>query len=152
MSELLPREDFLAGVRILPLVSIDLIVRDGDGRVLVGERRNRPAQGSWFVPGGRVLKDESLDEAFRRIAGSELAFGCERQEARFRGVFEHHYPDNAGDESFSTHYVVLAYELDWPQDAELPNEQHAAWRWLGMSELLSDAAVHPNTAAYARLT
>ncbi|HJV21843.1 MAG TPA: NUDIX domain-containing protein, partial [Holophagaceae bacterium] len=48
-----------------PLVSLDLIVRDPGGRVLVGRRRNRPAQGWWFVPGGRVGKGERLDDAFR---------------------------------------------------------------------------------------
>jgi colanic acid biosynthesis protein WcaH len=35
-------------------VSIDLIVRDADGRVLLGLRNNRPARDWWFVPGGIV--------------------------------------------------------------------------------------------------
>jgi colanic acid biosynthesis protein WcaH len=149
MSEELPREDFLAGVRDFPLVSIDLVVRDSLGRVLVGRRVNRPAQGSWFVPGGRVRKDEALDAAFSRISHDELGLRRERGEARFLGVFEHHYPDNAGDEDFSTHHVVLAHGLDWPADAKLPFEQHSAWRWLDDEQLRSDPAVHANTRAYA---
>ena len=39
-----------------PLVSIDLIVKNAKGEVLLGYRTNRPAQGYWFVPGGRVQK------------------------------------------------------------------------------------------------
>lgn len=146
----LSRELFLAGVRILPLVSIDLVVRDPEGRVLVGCRTNRPARGSWFVPGGRVRKDERLDEAFRRVSAGELGREVARSEARFLGVFEHHYPDNAGGEDFSTHYVVLAHELDWPEGAELPEEQHSAWRWMSDEELRADPEVHENTRAYAR--
>lgn len=150
MSDELPREDFLAGVKALPLVSIDLVVRDAKDRVLVGERVNRPAQGSWFVPGGRVRKDETLDAAFHRICLGELAVRCSRADARLLGVFEHHYPDNAGGEDFSTHYVVLAYELAWPEGAKLPFDQHSAWRWLDDETLRRDPGVHPNTSAYAK--
>ena len=36
----------------------------------MGQRTNEPARGSWFVPGGRILKDEPLDEAMQgRIGG-----------------------------------------------------------------------------------
>ena len=101
MSEPLPRADFLTGVRLLPLVSVDLIVRDEADRMLVGERSNRPAQGSWFVPGGCVRKDERLADAYRRITEAELGRALERADSRFLGVFEHFYEDNAGDEPFS---------------------------------------------------
>jgi colanic acid biosynthesis protein WcaH len=44
-------------------VSVDLVlVRDGR-EVLLGLRTNRPAQGSWFVPGGRILKNEKRADA-----------------------------------------------------------------------------------------
>ena len=48
----LSREEFLKVVENTPLVSIDLIVQDPQGRILVGYRKNRPAQNTWFVPGG----------------------------------------------------------------------------------------------------
>ncbi len=55
-----------------PLISIDLILKSPDNLILLGERLNKPAQGFWFVPGGRVYKNESLDNAFVRITESEL--------------------------------------------------------------------------------
>lgn len=42
-----------------PLISIDLLVENEQGQYLLGLRKNRPAQGYWFVPGGRVQKNES---------------------------------------------------------------------------------------------
>ncbi|MBW8834431.1 MAG: NUDIX domain-containing protein, partial [Burkholderia sp.] len=91
--------DFLDVVRLTPLVAIDLLVRDADGRVLLGHRRNRPARGTWFVPGGRILKDETLDAAFSRIADAELGIAkLARSSARFEGVVEHHYSDNFAGE------------------------------------------------------
>lgn len=148
----LPREIFGAIVRHAPLVSIDLILRDPQGHLLVGRRRNRPAMGTWFVPGGRIAKDERIAEAFARIAREELGIQPPMSAARFLGVFEHFYPDNALDEAgFGTHYVVLAYAVSVEAGiAALPRDQHSTYRWMSDAEALADAQVHENTKAYCR--
>ena len=111
---MLSEADFLDVVRLTPLVSIDLIVTDGTRRVLVGQRRNRPAQGTWFVPGGRIKKDESIDTAFTRIVNDELGVASvERSSSRLYGVYEHRYADNfAGAPGITTHYIVIAYAMN----------------------------------------
>lgn len=53
-------DTFRMVVASAPLVSIDLVVENSAGELLLGERLNRPAQGFWFVPGGRVQKNETL--------------------------------------------------------------------------------------------
>jgi len=132
-----------------PLVSIDLIVKNAKGEVLLGYRTNRPAQGYWFVPGGRVQKNEKLDKAFLRLTEAELGIAIERSAANFMGVFEHLYEDSAFDESVSTHYVVLGYELnlDIALDA-LPKEQHNQYAWMASDELLKRDDVHVHTKWY----
>ena len=45
-----------------PLVSVDLIVKH-KGKVLLGKRVNKPAQGYWFTLGGRIFKNESIQSA-----------------------------------------------------------------------------------------
>jgi colanic acid biosynthesis protein WcaH len=150
---MLSQIDFLDVVRLTPLVSIDLIVSDAHGRILVGRRRNRPARGTWFVPGGRILKDETLDSAFARIADAELGVeNLTRSAARLDGVFEHHYSDNfANEPDVSTHYVVLAYALPLPGTAPLGRpDQHSDYLWLSPTELLARTDVHENTKAYFR--
>jgi colanic acid biosynthesis protein WcaH len=144
-------EAFLEVVRNAPLVSIDLVVRDPQGRVLLGLRNNRPASGWWFVPGGVVRKDERLAQAFRRISQTELGNVQKFAAARFLGPFEHLYEDNfAGEPGFGTHYVVLAFELGLPADAgAFPDQQHRDYRWVTVDELGLDATIHPNTQAYA---
>ncbi len=77
-----------------PLVSIDLPVQSEQGEYLLGVRKNRPAQGHWFVPGGRVQKNETLDAAFRRLTSQELGIEPERSTATFKGVYQHFYPDS----------------------------------------------------------
>lgn len=68
----LEKEEFKCLVQHGVLFSIDLVVLDAQNRILVGERINRPAQGYWFVPGGRVYKNEPLKKAFERICSDEL--------------------------------------------------------------------------------
>jgi len=150
---MLSREDYLRVVRDAPLVSLDLIARDPSGLVLLGLRENRPAQGSWFVPGGVIRKDELLDQAFRRISNAELGVPLGRADARLIGIYEHLYPDNfAGQPGFGTHYVVLAHEIRLAsRPPELPLEQHRAYRWVSVEELASDSTVHAYSRAYGRM-
>jgi len=144
--------DFENVIRLTPLVSIDMIVRSPDGRVLLGRRNHEPAKGCFFVPGGRITKNETLAAAFKRISLAELGAEQKIEEARFLGVYEHFYPTNRLERAgFGTHYVVLAYELTSPvEDALLPKEQHGDYAWQTVAELLNCAKVHENTKAYFR--
>lgn len=149
-SYFLPAADFATVIRSTPLVSIDFIIRRPDGAVLVGRRHNEPARDSWFVPGGRIRKNERLDAAFQRLLATETGFIAARSDATPVGVYEHLYDTNAlGDPAFGTHYVVIAYELKVAQDAvPVADSQHARFCWRTPADLLGDAEVHPNTKAY----
>ena len=150
---------FRTVVAAMPLVSIDLVVENAAGEILLGERRNRPAQGFWFVPGGRIRKNETLDAAFRRLTEAELGQVFERGQAVLLGVYEHFYCDSvfgAADATDprgapDTHYVVLAYRLRVTDSAVLnpPETQHGRYRWWRPADMRESAAVHGNTRAYA---
>ena len=148
----LPREQWLEVVARAPLVSIDLIVRDERQRVLLGLRRNEPARGFWFVPGGVIRKNERLDDAFARITHDELGLALKRADARLLGLYEHLYDRNfAGVPNVGTHYVVLAHECAIGDALKsLPEAQHGEWRWMTSAELLARDDVHDNTKAYFR--
>lgn len=145
----LDKETFRTVVRSAPLVSIDLVVINSQGQVLLGQRTNRPAQGFWFVPGGRILKNEAMAAAFLRLSKAELGFASELGDAEFLGVYEHFYTDNFSGTDFSTHYVVLGYRLMHDLDLNsLPDAQHHSYRWFDVAELLASVQVHDNTKAY----
>lgn len=109
----LPDKIFKSVIQHTPLISIDLIVRNEQGEVLLGKRVNAPAKGYWFVPGGRVRKNETLDDAFVRLVREELGIesGVTRADAKFLGVFEHFYDDCVYGNEVTTHYIVLAYNI-----------------------------------------
>lgn len=145
----LRQDDFATVVRSTPLISIDLIVENARGEFLLGKRLNRPAQGDWFVPGGRVQKDEPLHAAFERLTQAELGLRLPMSAGEFYGVWQHFYDDNFSEEAFSTHYVVLGFRFRVQEaDLPLPDAQHDAYRWMTPAALLASKDVHDNTRAY----
>ncbi|WP_260513296.1 GDP-mannose mannosyl hydrolase [Serratia fonticola] len=144
---LLNSEDFKFIIKNTPLVSIDFIVKNNN-KILVGKRTNSPARGFWFVPGGRILKDETIDNAFNRLSLKEIGLEIDFSSAKFIGVYEHHYNDNFFSDEFSTHYVVLCYEIVLNNLPTLPAEQHDSYLWLSAEEILLSQAVHDNTKLY----
>lgn len=147
----LDQETFLGIIRHTPLVSIDLIVTNTQQRVLLGKRRNAPARDYWFVPGGRIFKNETLCDAFARISQAELGHAYNMNQATALGSYEHFYAENfAAAPDISTHYVVLAYQLTSIDLASqtLPTTQHHDYRWFEIGEILDNPAVHDYSRAY----
>lgn len=145
----LSKSDFTQVIQNTPLVSIDLIVKNADGEALLGERTNKPAQGMWFVPGGRILKNESLASAFKRLTFSELGTEFSIEEASLKGPFDHFYDDCVFGDTVSTHYVAIAYEIILTNNlSNLPTEQHSTYKWFTINELLRDNMVHAHTKWY----
>lgn len=141
---MLPSKDFQTVVENAPLFAIDLVVVNDQHKILLGLRSNAPARGYWFVPGGRVFKNESLENAFKRITKSEIGIEQPITHAKFIGLYEHFYPDSAVDSNVSTHYINATHlvRLD-PSRLSLPySEQHQEYRWLSIDELAKDTSVH----------
>jgi colanic acid biosynthesis protein WcaH len=145
----LNKKEFQTVITSTPLISIDLLVKNSQGEYLLGYRTNQPAKSCWFVIGGRILKDESMDDAFIRICKNELGIRAVRGNANFLGPYEHFYPDYVFGDDVSTHYVVLAYEITVDIDiSALPNEQHNQYKWFTEQELLTDNDVHVHSKWY----
>jgi colanic acid biosynthesis protein WcaH len=145
----LEKQTFTTIIESTPLVSIDLLVENKQGQVLLGYRNNRPAKDYWFVPGGRILKGEHMDSAFRRLTSVELGSVFERQQAEFLGPYEHFYDDSVFGEGVTTHYVVLGYKLVCDIDiSRLPSVQHNQYKWFDKPSMLANDKVHQHSKWY----
>lgn len=153
---LLPLAQFQQAVAALPLVSVDWVLTNPAGELLVGQRLNAPARGAWFTPGGRIRKGEPLAVALRRVAAEELGLADERagalaQRGEPMGAWDHFYPDAAFSPTVPTHYVNLPYAARL-SEAEvnalnLPvGEQHGHWQWLPLSQAAD--TVHEHVKPY----
>lgn len=133
-------------VKNTPLVSIDLVLADASGAILMGWRQNEPAKGTWFVPGGRIRKNERMADAFRRIVKTETGLVRHLGETRFGGVYEHLYSTNCfGEAGFGTHYCVLTHVLRFSERPDITiDSQRSKMAWLTPSS----ADIHPYSRAY----
>lgn len=150
MAAYLTQSDFNTVVRLAPLISIDLIVRDPDNRVFLGLRNNEPARDYFFVPGGIILKNEPLAAAFTRIARREIGYPGAIEEAMLLGIYDHFYETNAaGEPGYGTRYVVLAHEIR-PRDPSTlsVDSQHREFGWWTEAQILASDRVHHHTKAY----
>jgi colanic acid biosynthesis protein WcaH len=135
-------------VRNVPIVSVDLVVQSADGLIL-GKRRNEPAKGEWFVPGGRIHKYERLTEAVHRLAHEELGID-EITIQQSLGVYEHIYEASNIADSDGKHYLANGFVVK--TDAVISeithDDQHSDVRAFDPSNLPAD--LHEYTAAYLR--
>lgn len=144
------KTQFLDIIELTPLVSIDLIIENDAGEILLGKRTNKPAQGFWFVPGGRIRKNERLSEAFQRITVNELGVNMDFDQATLLGAYDHIYQDNAfSKEGVNTHYVALGYKIALPLGVSIKHDaQHSALQWQSIDNLMNNEQVHINTKNY----
>ena len=128
-----------------PLISIDVLAKRNN-KILLGKRVNKPAQDYYFSIGGRIRKNETIDNAMTRIFQNELNIELQSK-PKFIGVFEHFYNDSIY-EDVSTHYVNLAYEYEAEEIPNLPTEQHDEYKWFTIDELLESKQVHKHVKDY----
>lgn len=121
----IPDDEWATVVRNVPIVSVDLVVRH-DGGVVLGKRRNEPARGEWFIPGGRVRKHERVDEAVHRVGREEL--GVEVRIVRRLGVYEHFYDAADVPDAGGKHYVPVAHVVEPEAEDYRADSQHTAFR------------------------
>ena len=143
----MPDGDFLQLIRMAPLVAMDVVLKDASGQVLLVERKDEPARGCYFVPGGRIRKNEKIAAAFRRIVMAELGLSIGFESAVLLGLYQHIYDTNRfEEEGTGTHYVVLAHEVLLPERPSLALD--APHRWALPHDIAAMADVHPFTKAY----
>jgi colanic acid biosynthesis protein WcaH len=141
---------FQAVIKDTCLFALDLLVFDRNDRLLVGRRRESPARGYFFVPGGRVRKGEKLASAFERLLESELALQkASVSPPQLRGLYEHFYDDNAfGHGEFGTHYVVAALSMYLQQGAAPRFAGHDDPLFLSVDDVLAKDDIHGHVKRY----
>jgi colanic acid biosynthesis protein WcaH len=139
----IPEAEWRTVVRNVPIVSVDLVVRH-EGGVVLGRRENDPARGEWFVPGGRVRKDESLVDAVHRVARDEL--GVDVTVDRRLGAYEHFWETSEFEDVPTKHYLANGFVVRTTGGTLAPDDQRAERRTF-------DAPfpdLHPYVEAYRR--
>ncbi len=155
----LEKKDFENIVLSTPLISIDLCILDKK-KILLGKRKNSPAKNFYFVPGGRIRKNEIINFALSRILEDEIGhrFIDNNIQKQLIGIYEHFYNDNfLGNNKFKTHYIVLAFLIRMDQiekilDVPSQKDQHSNYIWYDLeNKSIKDIEIHKYTYSYIKL-
>lgn len=77
----LPEEFFLFLSRLTPMINVDLLIRDGEGRTLLTWRDDGYEYSpGWHIPGGIIRYKESRAERVQAVARKELGTSVRFQE------------------------------------------------------------------------
>ena len=136
-------------VKNLPIIAIDLIIKNKKSEILMGIRSNNPAKDFFFVPGGRIFKNEKVANAFERISLIELGKSLKINDAKFLNYYEHFYQNSLwNSKDISTHYLVLAFEYNSTiNDKFNLNKQHKSFKWVSKKNK-NDLNIHEYALNY----
>lgn len=148
MSKKLDIKTFKTIINNAPLISVDLVIKFKN-RYLCGLRKNNPAKNYYFVPGGRIYKNETFLTALKRISKTEIGIDLTKRSFKFLGLYEHRYKTNTfEDQSFGTQYFVIAAKFNIENTMLALDTQHEKFCWLTKDEILSSKKVHQYTKNY----
>ena len=80
-------------LRLMPIVSVEAVIVMGNALLFL-KRKNQPAKGQWWFPGGRIHKGESFEETLYREVKEET--GLQIIAHSFIGVYSRVFPERHG--------------------------------------------------------
>lgn len=118
-----------AAVRNFPICCVDVVVHHR-GRALLIRRKEEPAGGLWWLPGGRLFKNERLDAAARRKAREET--GLDVDVVRRIGTYETWFPTGPAPRlTDGYHNISTAFLVRLRGEALVrPDPTASAFRWI----------------------
>lgn len=104
---------------VMPIPTVDAITTH-KGKLLLLLRNNPPVKDVWWVPGGRIMRGESLEEAVVRKLHEET--GLEGRIIRKVGVINHIFSE--------VHIISIFFNVEAEDDKVQLDEEHRAYKWV----------------------
>lgn len=114
-------------LELMPILCVDIVI-EYQGKALLVKRKNHPAKGQWWFPGGRVFKGETIEQAAVRNGAEEVGLEC-----NFKNILgvEETYFEKAEDMIFAIHTINITVELDLIKYKEPAiDKDHSEFMWI----------------------
>lgn len=148
---MLNKTKFISLIKSAPLCAIDILIKSNN-KYLLCLRDNKPAKNYYFVPGGRIFKNEKYKDAIKRILKNELNLNIKNLKFKIIGIYDHIYKDNFYNiKDLTTHYFVLALMINFNKEVEIKlDKQHLNFRFMTRSQILNNKKVHKYSKLYLK--
>lgn len=124
---MIPAERYKMILDVMPIVCIDSVIVNANREYLLVKRNNHPLKGEYWLPGGRLLKNETLREAVIRKMNQELGIAVEID--RLLGFFETVFKKTSIDVTGGFHAVSFVFLLKPLQEKIVLDNQSSSWKW-----------------------
>lgn len=105
-------------VESMPIPSVEAMIMK-DLSLLFLRRKNSPAKGEWWFPGGMIVRGETFKEALLRKVKEET--GLDVNIIRFVGVYNRIFPERQD--------VTVAFLCRCFDDRVILNEEHSEYKF-----------------------
>jgi colanic acid biosynthesis protein WcaH len=134
---IIPAEQYQQIIEVLPILCVDVVIKNSRGEYLLIKRDNEPRKGEWWVIGGRLLKGETLEQAVVRKIREEIGLNVEAVQPI--GYYEAVSQENPFGQAPRLHAVSVVFSTvvdsnqqiklddqstDWKYSKELPADFH----------------------------
>lgn len=141
----LPEEVFLLASSLTPMINVDLLIQDEDGRSLLTWRHDRFYGPGWHIPGGIIRFKESAASRIAAVAAGELGASVSADSSPI-GLHEITNPNR----DIRGHFISLLYacRLSSPLDearrfsAEAPRNGDWAWHDRAPDDLIAQQRIY----------
>ena len=112
MVKKLSYSEFLKSLELAPRIVVELLIENKQKEPLLIKRIDKPYIGYWHLPGGFLLKNESIQNCIKRLAKEEVGLNYHSTDYKMLGLFENIKGDSRGH---ILHYVVKLKSNKQPQ-------------------------------------
>jgi len=125
---MIPLKQYKRILELMPILCVDVAIRNARGEYLLVKRANNPLKGRWWVIGGRVHKNEKLERAVIRKVRQEIGLAVRRM--RPIGYYEDTFKDNAIRLATPLHAVSVVFSVEVGNNAKIRLDgQSLAWKF-----------------------
>ena len=112
----------------MPIPSVEAIIMKEDSFLFL-RRKNNPAKGEWWFPGGRIMKGETFKETLIREVKEETSLDV--KVIKLIGVYNRIFPDR--------HDITIVFLCRCFADKVILNDEHSEFKF--SKDIPSD--IHP---------
>ena len=112
----------------MPLLCVDVVIRNPSGEHLLVKRVNEPLKGRWWVIGGRVHKNETLKQAVIRKVKQETGLAINKMQPM--GYYEDKFKNNSIKLATPLHAVSVVFVVTIGDDVKVRlDAQSSEWKF-----------------------
>jgi len=125
----LPEDLFLFVSAITPMINVDLLIKDNEGRTLLVWREDKYGSG-WHIPGGIIRFKETIEERIQQVARQELGATVKFEDTPI-AIRQLIMPDRNERGHFISllYYCQLQSPLDRAREYISGKPSNGQWKW-----------------------